>query len=76
VKGYGMGNAGEAQMIIHQQKKMEIDALRQFRTRFQVPVAESDIDKLPFIRFAEDSEEMRYLKARREALGGYLPARR
>jgi pyruvate dehydrogenase E1 component len=76
VKGYGMGNAGEAQMIIHQQKKMETDALRQFRDRFQVPVSEADIEKLPFIRFAEDSEEMRYLKARREALGGYLPARR
>ncbi|WP_072378015.1 pyruvate dehydrogenase (acetyl-transferring), homodimeric type [Hyphomicrobium sp. NDB2Meth4] len=76
VKGYGMGNAGEAQMIIHQQKKMEIDALRQFRNRFQVPVPESEIEKLPFIRFAEDSEEMRYLKERRDRLGGYLPARR
>lgn len=76
VKGYGMGNAGEAQMIIHQQKKMEIDALRHFRDRFQVPVSEKDIENLPFIRFADDSEEMRYLHTRREALGGYLPARR
>ena len=76
VKGYGMGNAGEAQMIIHQQKKMETDALREFRARFQVPIAESEVEKLPFIRFAENSDEMRYLQGRRAALGGYLPARR
>ena len=76
VKGYGMGNAGEAQMIIHQQKKMEIDALRQFRDRFQVPVPDEQIAELPFVRFADDSEEMQYLRARREALGGFLPSRR
>ena len=76
VKGYGMGNAGEAQMMIHQQKKMEIDALRQFRNRFQVPVPEDQIADLPFVRFPEGSEEMTYLRARRDALGGFLPARR
>ena len=76
VKGYGMGNAGEAQMIIHQQKKMEIDALRQFRDRFQVPVSDDDLTNLPLIRFPDGSEEMTYLRTRREALGGYLPARR
>lgn len=76
VKGYGMGEAGEGQMITHQQKKMGEEALRQFRDRFQVPVAEKDVAKLPFIRFPEASEEMRYLRQHREALGGYLPQRR
>ena len=76
VKGYGMGDAGEGQMITHQQKKMGLEALRHFRDRFKVPVSDEDLEKLPLIRFAEDSEEMRYLRARREALGGNLPARR
>lgn len=76
VKGYGMGQAGEAQMITHQQKKMGRDDLIHFRDRFEVPVSDEEIDKIPFIRFDEDSEEMRYMRARREALGGYLPVRR
>ncbi|MFD0987786.1 pyruvate dehydrogenase (acetyl-transferring), homodimeric type [Methyloligella solikamskensis] len=76
VKGYGMGEAGEAQMITHQQKKMGKEALRHFRDRFKVPASDEDIETLSYIRFAEDSEEMRYLRARREALGGPLPARR
>ena len=76
VKGYGMGQAGEAQMITHQQKKMGREDLIQFRDRFDVPVSDEEIDKIPFIRFDEDSEEMRYLRERREALGGYLPVRR
>ncbi|MEG6507397.1 pyruvate dehydrogenase (acetyl-transferring), homodimeric type [Methyloligella sp. 2.7D] len=76
VKGYGMGKDGEGQMITHQQKKMGTEALRQFRDRFKVPASDEDVEKLSYIRFAEDSEEMRYLRARREALGGPLPARR
>ena len=76
VKGYGMGEAGEGQMITHQQKKMGLEALRQFRDRFAIPVKDEDFEKLPFIRFEEGSEELRYLRARREALGGYLPSRR
>ncbi len=76
VKGYGMGKAGEAQMITHQQKKMGTEALRQFRDRFKVPASDEDIENLAYVRFADDSEEMRYLRARREALGGYLPFRR
>jgi pyruvate dehydrogenase E1 component len=76
VKGYGMGAAGEAQMITHQAKKMGLDALKQFRDRFDIPVADDEIEKLPFIRFAEDSDEMKYLRARRADLGGSLPARR
>ena len=76
VKGYGMGPAGEAQMITHQQKKMGPESLRHFRDRFQVPVADADLADLPLIRFEDGSQEMTYLKARREALGGHLPARR
>jgi pyruvate dehydrogenase E1 component len=76
VKGYGMGSAGEGQMIAHQQKKMALDALTVFRNRFKVPLTDEDLDKLPFVSFAEGSEEMRYLHARRAALGGYLPKRR
>ena len=76
VKGYGMGAAGEGQMIAHQAKKLGHDALKAFRDRFQIPVSDEELDKVPFLRFAEDSEEMKYLRERRAALGGYLPARR
>ncbi|MGH8295983.1 MAG: pyruvate dehydrogenase (acetyl-transferring), homodimeric type, partial [Steroidobacteraceae bacterium] len=76
IKGYGMGAAGEGQMIAHQAKKLGHDALRAFRDRFQIPVSDGELDKVPLLRFPEDSEEMKYLRARRQALGGYLPARR
>ncbi|MGJ7498141.1 pyruvate dehydrogenase (acetyl-transferring), homodimeric type [Variovorax sp. RT4R15] len=76
VKGYGMGESGEGQMIAHQAKKMTQDALRGFRDRFQIPVSDEDLPNIPFIKLAEDSPEMKYLRARREALGGYLPQRR
>ncbi len=75
VKGYGMGEAGEGQNITHQQKKMGEDALRQFRDRFNIPITEDSVDDLPFYKPAEDSAAMRYLRERREALGGYLPSR-
>ncbi|MGB3562571.1 MAG: pyruvate dehydrogenase (acetyl-transferring), homodimeric type [Thermoanaerobaculia bacterium] len=76
VKGYGMGEAGEGQNITHQQKKMGEEALLQFRDRFNIPVAEDRIEELPFYKPADDSAVSRYLHERREALGGYLPARR
>ena len=76
VKGYGMGESGEGQMIAHQAKKMTQDALRGFRDRFQIPVSDADLNKVPFVKLPEDSPEMKYLRARREALGGYLPQRR
>jgi pyruvate dehydrogenase E1 component len=75
VKGYGMGEAGEGQNITHQQKKMGEEALNQFRDRFNIPVAEDTIDELPFYKPDADSAVSRYLHERREALGGYLPAR-
>jgi pyruvate dehydrogenase E1 component len=76
VKGYGMGESGEGQMIAHQAKKMTQDALRGFRDRFQIPVSDADLAKVPFVKLPDDSPEMKYLHARRAALGGYLPQRR
>jgi pyruvate dehydrogenase E1 component len=76
VKGYGMGESGEGQMISHQAKKMTQDSLKQFRDRFQIPVTDDQIAAMPFIKLAEDSPELKYLRSRREALGGYLPQRR
>ena len=76
VKGYGMGEAGEGQNVTHSQKKMGEEALKAFRDRFNIPVTDSQISDVPFYRFDEDSEEMKYLRARREALGGYMPVRK
>ena len=76
VKGFGLGKAGEGQNISHQQKKLDEDDLKAFRDRFHIPVSDEDIAELPFRRPPEDSEEMRYLKERRKALGGSLPSRR
>ncbi len=75
VKGYGMGEAGEGMNITHQQKKMGLRALMGFRDRLDIPVSDEDLEETPFYRPPEDSPEIRYLKERREALGGYLPAR-
>ncbi|MEN8176605.1 MAG: pyruvate dehydrogenase (acetyl-transferring), homodimeric type, partial [Pseudomonadota bacterium] len=76
VKGYGMGEAGEGQNITHSQKKMGEAALRAFRDRFNIPIPDERIGSAPFYKPAEDSSEIKYLKARREELGGYLPTRR
>jgi pyruvate dehydrogenase E1 component len=76
VKGYGLGKAGEGQMIAHQQKKLDDEALRAFRERFHIPVSDADLVNLPFARPENDSEELKYLRERRISLGGYLPARR
>jgi pyruvate dehydrogenase E1 component len=76
VKGYGMGVAGEGMNITHSQKKMGYEALKSFRDRFQVPIPDEELEKAPFYKPAEDSPEINYLKARRAALGGYLPQRR
>ena len=77
IKGYGMGAAGEGQNVAHQAKKMDKASLKQFRDRFDIPVTDEQIESgdLPYLAFAPDSEEYKYLHARREALGGYLPQR-
>jgi pyruvate dehydrogenase E1 component len=76
IKGFGLGASGEALNIAHNVKKMDVDSLKKFRDRFNIPVADEDIADLPYYKFAEDSEEYQYMKARREALGGSLPQRR
>ena len=76
IKGYGMGTAGEAQNITHQQKKMGTTSLKDFRDRFKLPIEDKDIDEIPYLTFPEDSPEAKYMHERREALGGYLPTRR
>src|SRR5256886_2001801 len=76
VKGYGMGESGEGQMISHQAKKMTQDALKQFCERFQIPITDKQFEDMAYLRFADDSPEAKYLKERRAALGGYLPQRR
>jgi pyruvate dehydrogenase E1 component len=75
VKGYGMGEAGEALNITHNQKKLNEEALRHFRTRFNIPLSDEEVDELPFYLPTDDSPEMKYLHERRSDLGGYLPKR-
>lgn len=75
IKGYGMGAAGEAMNITHQQKKMTIEDLKVFRDRFSIPVSDEEIEKLSFFKPDENSAEIQYLKKQRESLGGYLPQR-
>ncbi len=76
IKGYGMGSAGEGLNSTHQQKKMDVEELKAFRNRFNIPISDADIDELPFYKPPDESPEMVYLNQRRKALGGYLPTRR
>ncbi|HJZ62719.1 MAG TPA: pyruvate dehydrogenase (acetyl-transferring), homodimeric type [Candidatus Acidoferrum sp.] len=75
IKGYGLGEAGEGKNVTHQQKKLNEEELKEFRSRFGIPLNDQDCIEVPFYRPAEDSEEIQYLRARRDALGGYTPAR-
>ncbi|NOZ99870.1 MAG: pyruvate dehydrogenase (acetyl-transferring), homodimeric type, partial [Betaproteobacteria bacterium] len=76
IKGYGMGEAGEAMNIAHQQKKMPVDAIRKLRDRFNIPVADDQLEHVPYVKFEEGSKELEYMRKARMDLGGYLPARR
>jgi pyruvate dehydrogenase E1 component len=76
IKGYGMGESGEAQNITHQQKKMSIESMKRFRDRFQIPVPDEKIEDVPLVKFPPGSPEAEYMKARRMELGGFLPSRR
>ncbi len=76
VKGWGMGRAGEGRNTAHQTKKLSDEDIRRFRDRFNIPVPDSALAAIPFIKPADDTPEMQYLHERRRALGGYLPQRR
>ncbi|NNF17244.1 MAG: pyruvate dehydrogenase (acetyl-transferring), homodimeric type [Gammaproteobacteria bacterium] len=75
VKGFGMGSAGEGQNITHQKKKLDEQALKDFRDRFNLPIRDKDLMEVPFCKPAANSPEMQYLQDRRKSLGGYLPVR-
>jgi len=75
IKGYGLGEAGEGKNITHQQKKLNEDELRRFRSRFGIPISDEDIAEAPFYRPAVNSPELEYLHERRRRLGGYVPSR-
>jgi len=75
IKGYGLGEAGEGRNITHQQKKLNEEELRHFRTRFGIPISDDEVAGAPFYRPPEDSDELRYLAERRRDLGGSLPKR-
>ncbi|WP_410686186.1 pyruvate dehydrogenase (acetyl-transferring), homodimeric type [Avibacterium paragallinarum] len=75
VKGYGMGESAEGKNIAHQVKKMDMSGVKHVRDRFNIAVSDEDIEKLPYIKFEEDSEEYKYLHERRQALNGYVPTR-
>lgn len=76
VKGYGMGDAGEGQNTTHQQKSMDIESLKKFRDRFDLPITDEQVEKLSFYKPAEDSPEVKYMAERRVAMGGFVPQRR
>jgi len=76
VKGYAFGSGAEAQNAAHQTKKLDIEALKRFRDRFNIPIADDKLPELPYYRPAEDSLEMRYMRKMRDALGGAVPQRR
>ncbi len=76
IKGYGQGDSGEASNVAHQQKKLDTEALKHFRDFFDVPVPDDKIEDVPFLNPGEESEEIKYLRSRREDLGGFLPERK
>jgi pyruvate dehydrogenase E1 component len=76
VKGYGMGKSGESLNPTHQTKKLDDEAVRAFRDRFNIPIADDKLDGVPFYHPGEKSPEVEYMRARRAALGGSLPQRR
>jgi pyruvate dehydrogenase E1 component len=76
MKGFGMGSIGQGRMTTHQQKKLDVEQLKEFRDRFRLPLTDDDVDQVRFYKPADASAEMRYLQQRRADLGGYLPRRR
>ena len=76
IKGYGMGDAGESENTTHQVKKLDLDGLKHFRDRFNLPLTDAELKNVPYYRPKADAPEALYLKQRREALGGFIPKRR
>ncbi|MDA2919850.1 pyruvate dehydrogenase (acetyl-transferring), homodimeric type [Desulfobacterota bacterium AH_259_B03_O07] len=76
IKGYGLGESGEGKNITHQQKKLNEEELREFRSRFGIPISDEEVSKAPFYKPPDGSPEMKYLHERRKELGGYIPSRK
>jgi pyruvate dehydrogenase E1 component len=76
IKGYGLGESGEGKNITHQQKKLNEDELRTFRTRFGIPIGDEEVAYAPFYRPPDNSAELQYLQEQRKKLGGFVPSRR
>jgi pyruvate dehydrogenase E1 component len=76
IKGYGLGESGEGKNISHQQKKLNEEEMKGFRSRFGIPISDEQIANMPFFKPDDNDDEIKYLKARREALGGYVPSRK
>ncbi|GAB1256288.1 pyruvate dehydrogenase (acetyl-transferring), homodimeric type [Aurantivibrio plasticivorans] len=76
VKGYGMGDAGEAQNETHSVKKLDLESLKKFRDRFGIPIADEELKRVPYYRPENDSPEVKYMSQRRQELGGPIPSRR
>ncbi len=76
VKGYGMGRVGEAKNPTHQLKKLDVEAIREFRDRFNIPIPDDKLAEVPFYKPGDDTPEMQYMHERRKALGGFVPQRR
>src|SRR5690554_2521057 len=76
IKGYGLGESGEGKNITHQQKKLNEEELKEFRTRFGIPISDEEVAQAPFYRPADDSPEIMYLKEKRKNLGGFVPSRK
>ena len=76
IKGFGFGESGEARNTAHNTKKLDDEAIKALRDRFQLPIADEHLPAIPFFKPADDTPEMKYLQERRAALGGYLPQRR
>ena len=75
IKGYGLGEAAEGKNVTHQQKKMNESDLKHFRDRFGLPISDENVADAPFYRPGEDSAEVKYMKTRRQTLGGFVPRR-
>jgi pyruvate dehydrogenase E1 component len=76
IKGYGLGESGEGKNITHQQKKLNEEELAEFRTRFGIPISDEEVSQAPFYKPSDDSPEMKYLRERRNKLGGFVPSRK
>jgi pyruvate dehydrogenase E1 component len=75
IKGYGLGEIGEGRNVAHQVKKADLQELQEFRSRFGIPISDEDLADAPFYKPPDDSAELKYIRQRREALGGFMPQR-